>query len=93
MLFPDARELYDRVDRLLGQLEIEPVVVGDMHHQRAGLDAPEGRIDVVYFADPVAPYEIDGIVQLGAVGYAGAGLLIRGLSIEDLRLHRGKTLR
>ena len=31
------------VDRALGQLEIEPVVVGDVHHQGAGLDAAEIR--------------------------------------------------
>ena len=50
------------VDRPLGQLEVQPLVVGDVHHQRAGLDPAEIGIDVVRLADPVAPDEVDGIV-------------------------------
>ena len=55
------------IDGLLGQLEVQPEVVGDVHHQRARLDAAEIRVDVVGLADAVAPDEIDGVIELGAV--------------------------
>ena len=81
------------LDRAFGQLEIEPVVVGDMHHQRAGTDAPQIVIDVVGFADAVAPDEVDRVIKLGAIGDAASGLLVRRVPIKHFGLHRREILR
>ena len=55
------------VDGALRQLEVEPQIVGDVHHQRPRLDAAEVRVDVVGFADPIAPDEVDGVIYRGAL--------------------------
>ena len=51
------------IDGLLGQLEVEPEIVGDVRYKGAGLDAAEIGIDVVDLADAIAPDQIDRIIQ------------------------------
>ena len=79
------------VDGAFGELEVQPQVVGDVHHQRAGPDAAEIGIDVVGLADAVAPDEVDRVVELGAVDHVHAGLLVRRIPVEDFRLHRRES--
>ena len=74
-------------------LKLSQIVVGDVHHQRARPDAAEIGIDVVRLADAIAPDQIDRVIELGAVGDAAAGLLVRRIPVEDLGLHRRKALR
>jgi hypothetical protein len=38
-----------------------------MHHQRPRPDTAEIRVQVVDFADPVAPDQIDRVIELGAI--------------------------
>ena len=82
----------DALDCLSREIDIEPKVVGDVHHQGSGPDPAQIVIDVVGFADPVAPDQIDGVIELGPVDHVQGGLLVRRVPVEDLRLNGRKSL-
>ena len=92
-LFGDQIGSRNSVYGALGKLEVQPLVIGDMHHHRAGSNAPEVCIDVVCFADTITHDEVDRVVQLGALGHAAAGLLIRRVPVEHFRLYGIEALR